>query len=128
MSATAILSKAAPTPIGPYSQAVRAGNTLFCSGQIAIDPATGELVDDDNVNVQTAQVMKNLAAVLAAAGADFSNVVKTTIYLINMGDFARVNAVYAKSFSSVPPARATVAVNSLPKGALVEIEAIAVLG
>jgi len=105
---------------------VRAGNMIFCSGQIPIDPASGELIDD-NVELQTAQVMKNLSAVLAAAGAGFSHVVKTTIYLINMGDFARVNAVYAKSFGDVPPARATVAVSALPKGALVEIEAIAVL-
>lgn len=128
MSAVAVLSNAAPAPIGPYSQAVRADNMLFCSGQIPIDPATGELVDADNIEAQTQQVMKNLGEVLAAAGADFSHVVKTTIYLINMGDFARVNAIYAKSFGAVPPARATVAVSGLPKGALVEIEAIAMLG
>jgi len=114
----------APAPIGPYSQAVLAGNELFCSGQIAIDPATGEVTGTDAAS-QAEQVLKNLGAVLQAAGMHFSNVVKTTIYLIDMNDFAAVNAVYAKAFDASKPARSTVAVAALPKGALVEIDAIA---
>jgi 2-iminobutanoate/2-iminopropanoate deaminase len=117
----------APAAIGPYSQAVRAGNLLFCSGQIALDPATGELVAGDVV-AQTRRVLDNLEAVLAAAGADFGAVVKTTIYLARMGDFAAVNAVYGERVGKTPPARATVEVSGLPKGALVEIDAVALLG
>lgn len=114
----------APAPIGPYSQAILAGNELFCSGQIAIDPATGELTGNDAA-AQAEQVLKNLGAVLQAAGMHFSNVVKTTIYLVDMNDFAAVNTVYAKAFDESKPARSTVAVAALPKGALVEIDAIA---
>ena len=114
----------APAPIGPYSQAILAGNELFCSGQIAIDPATGELTGNDAA-AQAEQVLKNLGAVLQAADMQFSNVVKTTIYLIDMNDFAAVNTVYAKAFEASKPARSTVAVAALPKGALVEIDAIA---
>ena len=114
----------APAPIGPYSQAILAGNELFCSGQIAIDPSTGELTGNDAA-AQAEQVLKNLSAVLQAAGMQFSNVVKTTIYLVDMNDFAAVNAVYAKAFDASKPARSTVAVAALPKGALVEIDAIA---
>lgn len=114
----------APAPIGPYSQAILAGNELFCSGQIAIDPATGELTGSDAAS-QAEQVLKNLGAVLQAAGMDYSNVVKTTIFLIDMNDFSAVNAVYAKYFDSSKPARSTVAVAALPKGAIVEIDAIA---
>ncbi|GAC1396328.1 MAG: RidA family protein [Vulcanimicrobiaceae bacterium] len=121
-----ILSEAAPAPIGPYNQAIRAGDFLFCSGQIPLDPATGELVAGD-ITSQTHQVMKNVAAVLTAAGATFAHVVKTTIYLIDMNDFAAVNAVYGEVFDVNAPARSTVAVAALPKGARVEIEVLAAL-
>lgn len=114
----------APAAIGPYSQAVLAGNLLYCSGQIPLDPATGEMVAGDIV-VQTERVMSNIAAVLSAAGAGFDDVIKTTIYLVDMGDFASVNAVYGHCFQNHKPARSTVAVKSLPRGALVEIEVIA---
>jgi 2-iminobutanoate/2-iminopropanoate deaminase len=114
----------APAPIGPYSQAILAGNELFCSGQIAIDPASGELRGDD-VASQTEQVLRNLGAVLQAAEMNYSNVVKTTIFLVDMNDFTAVNEVYAKYFDASKPARSTVAVSALPKGARVEIDAIA---
>lgn len=120
-------TKDAPAAIGPYSQAVRAGDHLFLSGQVPIDPATGELVQGD-IATQTERVLDNLAAVLAAGGASFAKVVKTTIYLVDLGDFQAVNATYAKRFTSAPPARATVQVAALPKGARVEIDAIAYLG
>ncbi len=119
-----IRSQAAPAPIGPYSQAVRAGKELFCSGQIALDPATGEL-SGANAAEQAEQALRNLRAVLQAAGMDFANVVKTTIYLVTMDDFASVNTVYAQHFGESKPARTTVAVSGLPKGGLVEIDAIA---
>ncbi len=118
------VTERAPAPIGPYSQAVRAGALLFCSGQIPIDPATGELVPGD-VAAQSLQVMKNLEAVLEAAGLRFANVVKTTIFLVDMADFGAVNAVYGEAFGNVPPARSTVAVAALPRNARVEIDAIA---
>jgi 2-iminobutanoate/2-iminopropanoate deaminase len=114
----------APAAIGPYSQAVRAGDFLFCSGQIALDPATGLLVPGD-VAVQTRRVMQNVAAVLAAGGLSFANVVKTTIFLASMDDFAAVNAVYGEFFPGDPPARSTVAAAGLPRGAAVEIEVVA---
>lgn len=114
----------APAPIGPYSQAILAGGELFCSGQIAIDPASGELTGDDAA-AQADQALRNLGAVLEAAQMTYGNVVKTTIYLIDMQDFAAVNTVYAKYFDASKPARSTVAVAALPKGALVEIDAIA---
>ncbi len=126
MTIQRILTADAPAPIGPYNQAIRVGDFLFCSGQIPLDLATGELVPGD-VSEQTRQVMKNVAAVLAAAGATFGHVVKTTIYLIDMGDFAAVNAVYGEAFDVVAPARSTVAVAALPKGARVEIEVLAAL-
>jgi 2-iminobutanoate/2-iminopropanoate deaminase len=120
----------APAAIGPYSQAVvvpvGGQRMVFCSGQIALDPATGALVEGD-ISAQTRQVLENLGAVLAAAGASFANVVKTTIFLADMADFATVNAIYGERFSSDPPARATVAAAGLPRNARVEIEAIAVL-
>jgi len=121
-----VLAVDAPAPIGPYNQAIRAGDLLFCSGQIALDVATGELVPGD-VTAQTRQAMKNLGAVLAAAHATFAHVVKTTIFLVDMNDFAAVNAVYGEVFDVVAPARSTVAVAALPKGARVEIEAVAAL-
>lgn len=114
----------APAAIGPYSQAVQAGGLLFCSGQIALDPATGEMVQGDVV-AQAERVMENISAVLAEAGAGFGDVLKTTIYLVEMGDFAAVNEVYGRYFSSHKPARSTVAVKSLPRGALLEIESVA---
>ena len=118
----------APGAIGPYSQAVKATgtSTIYCSGQMAIVPETGELLDGDVVE-QCKLVMANLQAVLKAAGAEFPDVVKTTIYLEDMADFAAVNEVYASYFDDNPPARATVAVRGLPKGVQVEIDAIAVL-
>jgi 2-iminobutanoate/2-iminopropanoate deaminase len=114
----------APAPIGPYSQGILTGNELFCSGQIAIDPSTGELNGSDAA-AQTEQVLRNLGAVLQAAQMDYGNVVKTTIFLVDMNDFAAVNTVYAKYFDTSKPARSTVAVAALPRGALVEIDAIA---
>jgi len=114
----------APAPIGPYSQAVRSGKTLYCSGQIALDPTTGNLVDGD-VSAQTEQAIENLGAVLRQAGFDFADVVKTTIFLVDMNDFAAVNAVYGRTFDPVKPARSTVAVAGLPRNARVEIECIA---
>lgn len=122
-----VLTPSAPAPIGPYSQAIRTGSLLFCSGQIPLDPATGKLIDGD-VSAQTRQVMRNIAAVLEAAGASFDNVVKTTIYLTDMADFAAVNSVYGERFGKTPPARSTVAVAALPLGSRVEIEVTAVLG
>jgi 2-iminobutanoate/2-iminopropanoate deaminase len=119
----------APAAIGPYSQAVLVPvgdkRMVFCSGQIALDPATGALIEG-GVEAQTRQVLANLGAVLAAAGASFADVVKTTIFLKSMDDFATVNAIYAERFVHDPPARATVEAAKLPRGALVEIEAIAV--
>ena len=117
-------SLSAPAAIGPYSQAIDAGDFVFLSGQVPIDSATGDLVPGD-ISAQTERVLDNLAAVLEAAGVGFANVVKTTIYLMDLGDFAVVNAIYAKRFSEAPPARATVQVSALPKGARVEIDAIA---
>jgi 2-iminobutanoate/2-iminopropanoate deaminase len=123
----AIATTDAPAAIGPYAQAIRSGDTLFTSGQIPIDPATGNLVPGD-ITAQTTQVCKNLQAVLAAAGLDFTHVVKTTVFLKSMADFAAMNAVYASYFAPegvAPPARSTVQVAALPKDALVEIECIA---
>lgn len=116
----------APAAIGPYSQAVKCGNILFCSGQVPLDPATGEMVTGDII-MQAERVMKNIEAVLAAAGAGFDDVIKTTIYLVDMADFAAVNEVYGNRFSAHKPARSTVAVKALPRGALLEIEVIASL-
>jgi len=111
----------APKAIGPYSQGVKAGGFLFLSGAIALDPATGEIVAG-GIEAETEQVMKNIAALLAASALDFSDVVKTVIYLANMADFAKVNAIYGRFFPEAPPARVTVEVKGLPRGALVEIE------
>jgi len=114
----------APSAIGPYSQAVRAGQFVFCSGQIGIDPATGKFIGVD-VESQTRQVMQNLRRVLAAATLDLSHVAKTTIFLVNMEDFSSVNEIYGAEFGEHKPARATVQVARLPLGALVEIECVA---
>ena len=114
----------APAAIGPYAQGNIAGGLLFASGQIPLDPETGEIVGS-TIEEQTAQVMKNVAAILEAAGTDFDHVVKTTCFLNDMNDFAAFNAEYAKSFGEVRPARSAVAVEKLPKGAFVEVEVIA---
>ena len=116
----------APAAIGPYSQAVKVGNQVYCSGQIALDPVSGVITSDD-VAGQTHQVFKNLVAVLAAAGTDLSRVVKTTVFLQSMADFPVINEIYAEYFGDHRPARATVAAAGLPKGALVEIDCVAVL-
>ena len=125
MPKTIITTKAAPAPIGPYNQAVLTGNMLFISGQICIDPATGDLKNSD-LKEETNQVMKNLEAVLAQAGFDFSNVIKSTIFLTDMKRFAEVNEVYGSFFESEFPARETVEVAALPKFVTVEISMIAV--
>ena len=122
-----IKTEKAPAPIGPYNQAVRAGNTLYVSGQIALEPGTGELVKG-SIEEETEQVMKNLKAVLNAAGADFSHVVKSTIFVKDMGQFSRINEVYGRYFTQAPPARACVEVSALPKGVGIEMEAVAFLG
>lgn len=116
----------APRAIGPYSQAIVANGLVFCSGQVALDPATGVL-DPGYVGAQTRRALANLSAVLEAAGSSLSRVVKTTVYLADMGDFAEVNAIYAEVFAGHAPARATVEVSRLPKDALVEIDAIALV-
>ena len=116
----------APKAVGPYSQAIKAGGLLFISGQIPLDPATGQMTATDVV-AQTKQVMKNIGAILAAEGLTFADVVKTTVYLTDLSEFARLNDAYAPHFESDPPARATVQVAALPKGAKVEIEAVAAL-
>ncbi len=124
----AIETAQAPAPVGPYNQAVRAGNLLFCSGQIALDPTSGSLVGAGDVALETRQVLANLLAVLDAAGAKPSQVVRTTVFLADLADFATVNGLYAEVFGAgVSPARACVQVAALPKGARVEIDAIAVL-
>jgi 2-iminobutanoate/2-iminopropanoate deaminase len=127
MSRQIVSTEGAPKAIGPYSQGViaPAGRLLFCSGQIPLDPRTGEMVGAGDVRVQAARVLENLGAVLAAGGASFGTVVKTTIFLADLQDFAAVNEVYGRYFPSHPPARATVQAAGLPKGALIEIEAIA---
>jgi 2-iminobutanoate/2-iminopropanoate deaminase len=117
----------APKAVGPYSQAVSTGNLLFTAGQVAIDPATGKLVDG-GIREQTRQVMQNLKAILTAAGTDFSKVVKTTVFLQDIKNFADFNQVYAEYFPSEPPARSTFQVGALPLGAVVEIEIVVVLG
>ncbi len=117
-------SDGAPAAIGPYSQAIRAGGFLFCSGQIPLDPKTGKMVEG-GIEPQTARVLENLSSVLAAGGSAPGNVVKTTVYLTDLGDFPAMNRVYGKYFPVDPPARATVQVAKLPAGALVEIDAIA---
>ncbi len=122
-----IFTENAPAPIGPYNQAVLTGNTLYTSGQIAIDPATGELVTD-NIVVETTQVMNNMKAVLAAAGMTFENVVKTSIFIMDMNDFGKINTVYGSYFNEkTAPARETVQVACLPKNVNVEISMIAML-
>ncbi|PYJ39656.1 MAG: reactive intermediate/imine deaminase [Verrucomicrobia bacterium] len=122
-----ISTNEAPGAIGPYSQAVRSGSFLFCSGQIPLDPKSGQIVSGD-IAVQTRRVLDNVAAVLRAEGLTFDNVVKTTIFLTDLGDFQTVNEVYSSYFKQDPPARSTVQVSALPKGAKIEVEAIAAAG
>lgn len=119
-----IATASAPAAIGPYSQAIRLGELVFTSGQIAMDPETGQLIEGD-VRAETERVMQNLAAVLAEAGSSFEHVLKATIFLVDMADFAVVNEVYGQRFPKEPPARSCVAVAALPRGAAVEIEVIA---
>ena len=121
-----VLTSKAPKPIGPYSQAIRAAGLIFTSGQVALDPATQQIVAGD-VAAQTDRVLKNLAAVLAASGSGMDKVLRCTVFLKNMSDFPKMNAIYAEFFPKDPPARTTVAAAELPLGALVEIEAIASL-
>ncbi len=122
-----ISTSSAPAAIGPYSQAIRAGGFLFCSGQIALDPATG-IVQATDVEGQTRRVMENIRAVLSAAGVGFGDVVKTTIFLKSMNDFPKVNEIYGSYFTAEPPARSTVEVARLPKDVLVEVEVLALSG
>jgi 2-iminobutanoate/2-iminopropanoate deaminase len=123
MTRQAVSTTGAPAAIGPYSQGIDAGGLVYCSGQLGLDPASGTLAE--GVEAQAERALKNLGAVLDAAGATFADVVKTTIYLVDIGDFAAVNAVYATFMPEPPPARSTIGVAALPKGGLVEIEAIA---
>ena len=122
----AVITQEAPAPVGPYNQAVIAGDWLYCSGQIPLDPATGAMVGNGNVEAETRQVLSNLKAVLQEAGTDPSKVVRTTVFLVDLGDFQAVNAIYAEVFGEgVSPARACVQVAALPKGSKVEIDCIA---
>jgi 2-iminobutanoate/2-iminopropanoate deaminase len=122
----AVSTSAAPQAIGPYSQGIRAGSLLFVSGQVPIDPSTGNIIDGD-VDAQTHRVLQNIGEILRAGGASFDNVVRTTVFLADMNDFAAMNAVYATYFSAPAPARATVQVSRLPKDARVEIDVIAAI-
>jgi 2-iminobutanoate/2-iminopropanoate deaminase len=124
MTRHAVATAGAPAAIGPYSQGIASGELVFCSGQIGLDPATGSLVEG-GVEAQAERALRNLAAVLDAAGCSFGDVVKTTLFLADIGDFATVNAIYGRFMPDPPPARSTFAVGALPKGALVEVEAIA---
>lgn len=126
MAKEVIQTNEAPAPIGPYSQAIKAGNTLYVSGQIALDSGSGELIND-NITEETHQVMKNLEAILRAANSSFAQVVKCSIFVKNMGDFATVNEAYGQYFKEIPPARETVEVRDLPKHVNVEISCVAAL-
>ena len=125
MDLRAIATDRGPRAIGPYSQAIVAGDLVFCAGQIALDPATGQIVGGD-IKLQVARVLDNLAAILEAAGSGLDRVTKTTVFLCDLADFAAMNEVYAQKFGEHRPARSTVPVGSLPRGARIEIEAIAV--
>ena len=124
LNRTVIHTDSAPKAIGPYSQAIHAGDFIFAAGQTPIDPATGNLVEGE-IETQTRRVLDNIKAVLEAAGSGLDKVVKTTVFMTNLGDFARMNAVYAEYFPANPPARSTVQVSALPKGAMIEIECVA---
>ena len=127
MDKQVISTSLAPSAIGPYSQAVRAGNLVFVSGQIPIDPATGKLIDDNTTQAQTRRVLQNLTAIVMAAGGSIDNIVKTTVYLRDMNDFAEMNAAYAEFFRMRPPARATIEAARLPRDVSIEIDCIAVI-
>ena len=127
MNKTVISTPLAPAAAGQYSQAIRAGNLLFASGQIPIDPASGQIIEDKSIAAQTRRVLLNLQAVVSAAGGSMENIVKTTVYLKNMSDFAEMNSVYAEFFQSAPPARATVEVARLPRDVSIEVDCVAVL-
>ena len=122
-----ISTSVAPSAIGPYSQAIRAGDLLFVSGQIPIDPSTGKLIEDGSIKAQTQRVLENLVAIVRAAGGSIENVVRTTVFLRDMNDFAEMNSVYAEFFKSAPPARSTVQAARLPRDVSVEIDCIAVI-
>ena len=124
MTLEKIATDRAPMAIGPYSQAIRSGDLIFCAGQVGLDPATGEAVQGD-VKAQTARILDNLAGVLAAAGSDLAHVLKTTVFLTDMGDFAAMNEIYAQKFGDHRPARSTIGIAALPRGLRVEIECIA---
>jgi 2-iminobutanoate/2-iminopropanoate deaminase len=124
MTRHAIQTNGAPVPVGPYSQAIRSGDTVWCSGQVGLDPTSGDLVDG-GVEAQAERALRSLQAVLDAAGLGFDDVVKTTIFLADIGDFAAVNAVYGRFMPDPPPARSTIGVGALPRGARVEIEMVA---
>ena len=127
MTRQAVETSGAPAAVGPYSQAIVSGDLVFCAGQLGLDPTSGDLVEG-GVEAQAERALRNLTAVLDAAGASWNDVVKTTIFLADIGDFAAVNAVYVTHMPDPPPARSTFAVGALPKGGLVEIEAVARLG
>ena len=127
MNKQVISTSLAPSAIGPYSQAVRAGNLLFVSGQIPIDPATGKIIDDTTIQAQTRRVLQNLTAIVAAAGASVDSIVKTTVYLRDMNEFADMNSVYGEFFRVRPPARATVEAARLPRDVSIEIDCIAII-
>ena len=124
-----IETESAPKPVGPYNQAILVENWLYCSGQIALDPQTGKMVGNGSIEEETRQVLKNLIAIVIAAGGESSNVIRTTIYLADLNDFAKVNEIYAETFrNTISPARACVEVSKLPKGGKIEIDCIAWLG
>jgi len=124
---SAISTPNAPSAIGPYSQAIRAGNMLFVSGQIPINPSTGKLIEDTAIRVQTKRVLDNMLAIVQAAGGSVDNIVRTTVFLKDMNDFAEMNSVYAEYFQSAPPARSTVQAARLPRDVSVEIDCIAII-
>ena len=127
MDKQVVSTSLAPSAIGPYSQAIRTGNLLFVSGQIPIDPATGKIIDDKGIQAQTRRVLQNLTAIVMAAGGSGDSIVKTTVYLRDMGEFAEMNAVYGEFFRVRPPARATVEAARLPRDVSIEIDCIAVI-
>jgi 2-iminobutanoate/2-iminopropanoate deaminase len=127
MDKQVISTSLAPSAIGPYSQAVRAGNLVFVSGQIPIDPASGKIIDDNTIQAQTRRVLQNLTAIVMAAGGSLESIVKTTVYLRDMSEFAEMNAVYAEFFRMRPPARATIEAARLPRDVSIEIDCIAVI-
>jgi 2-iminobutanoate/2-iminopropanoate deaminase len=127
MNKNVVSTTHAPSAIGPYSQAIQVGNFLFVSGQIPINPATGQLIEDTGIQAQTRRVLDNLQAIVSAAGGSLENVVRTTVFLRDMNDFAEMNSVYAEYFQSAPPARSTVQAARLPRDVAVEIDCIAVI-